>query len=93
VQPVPAGSVPEGSIMTASLSRPRPSRPRPAVPSVPPVQIVSAPWAAALAEPLTSGRYEWVMGEDGALVPVACRDAAAATPPVRRGRLAGLLRR
>jgi len=57
--------------------RPRPSRPRPhrLDPVVaPPVEEASAPWAALLAEPLASGRFEWVMGPEGALVPVAVAD-------------------
>ena len=69
--------------------RPRPSRPLPVRVSpaaAPPVEDTSAPWAALLAEPLADGAFEWVMGPDGALVPVAVGSGERTSSP-RRGRL------
>jgi hypothetical protein len=57
----------------ATTSRPRPG---PGFRVAPPAPDSYAPWAAALAEPLATGRYHWVMSEDGALVPVALSDDA-----------------
>ena len=68
--------------------RPRPSRPSPVRVSpaaAPPAEDTSAPWAALLAEPLQAGTFEWVMGPDGALVPVAVGTGERACSP-RRGR-------
>lgn len=82
--------------MTSSVStstRPRPSRPLPArvVPAAaPPVEDTSAPWAALLAEPLEAGAFEWVMGSDGALVPVALGSGERSAAP-RRNRLVSRL--
>ena len=75
--------------MTASVStsaRPRPSRPLPvrvAPAAAPPVDDTSAPWAALLAEPLETGAFEWVMGSDGALVPVAVGPGDGSAVPRR----------
>ena len=83
--------------MTTSVAvstRPRPSRPLPVRVSpaaAPPVEATSAPWAALLAEPLASGAFEWVMGPDGALVPVAV-DRGEGSSTARRRRLVSRLR-
>lgn len=75
--------------MTSSVAvRPRPSRPLPvrvAPAAAPPADDTSRPWAALLAEPLAGGAFEWVLGEDGALVPVALGAGERAAAP-RRGR-------
>ena len=74
--------------------RPRPSRPLPArvaPAAAPAVEATSAPWAALLAEPLTTGAFEWVMGPDGALVPVAV-DRGEGSSTARRRRLVSRLR-
>ena len=74
--------------------RPRPSRPLPArvaPAAAPAVEATSAPWAALLAEPLADGAFEWVMGPDGALVPVPAGSAERTSAP-RRRRLVNRLR-
>ncbi len=82
--------------MTTSLTtsvRPRPSRPLPAriaPAAAPPVEPSSAPWAALLAEPLEAGAFEWVMGVDGALVPVATGGSDRSDAP-RRARFVSRL--
>jgi hypothetical protein len=77
-----------------ATSRPRPGPGFPVAPPAP--ESAYASWAAVLAEPLTTGRFHWVMNEDGALVPVAVSDDDAARPTSRTSfgtRLAALLGR
>ena len=81
------------AVPVAVSVRPRPSRPRPAPvtpAAAPAVENTSAPWAALLAEPLEAGRFEWVMGAEGALVPVALGGGEHPSTP-RRGRLVNRL--
>ena len=80
-------------LTSTETSRPLPG---PGFPVAPPAPDSYAPWAAVLAEPLTPGRFHWVMSEDGALIPVALSDDAAERQPGRTpfaARLAGLIGR
>ena len=76
--------------MTRSVAtpvRPRPSRPLPvrvAPAAAPPFESTSAPWAALLAETLAEGSFEWVMGPDGVLLPVALDAGGRTSSPQRR---------
>jgi len=78
-----------------TTTRPRPTRPLPQrvePATAPPVEASSTPWAALFAEPLEAGGFEWVMGPDGALMPVPL-GAGARPVTAKRGWLAGRRRR
>ena len=64
------------SVVTA---RPRPN---PGYRVAPPVTDAFAPWVSALDDELGAGDYQWVLGADGALVPmpVAEQDGTTARP-------------
>jgi hypothetical protein len=46
----------------------------------PPAPQVFTPWATVLEQHAASDRYEWVLGDDGVLVPVPTSDDGPASP-------------
>jgi hypothetical protein len=81
------------ALETVHASRPLPG---PGYRVAPPALDAYAPWAAVLEHSLTPGQYTWVMGAEGALVPVPLPEDEAATLRTRTAvgvRLSALLRR
>lgn len=70
----------------AHRTRPIPgARPNPGYRVAPPVTDAYAPWVSVLHDGLEFGEYRWVVGADGALVPmpIADEDASVARPKRR----------
>jgi hypothetical protein len=83
------------SLVEPELDAPRP-RPNPGYRVAPPVADAFAPWVSVLDEDLDAREYQWVLGADGALVPMALpaeEPADATGRRTRLGRFAHLLGR
>lgn len=69
------------SLVDAEVNAPR-RRPNPGYRVAPPVTDAFTPWVSALDDELEFGEYRWILGPDGALVPIpiADKDEVAARP-------------
>lgn len=72
------------SVVDADVDSPR-RRPNPGYRVAPPVTDAFTPWVSALDDELEFGEYRWILGADGALVPmpVSDEDDASARPKRR----------
>lgn len=71
------------SVVDAELDNPR-RRPNPGYKAAPPVTDAYTPWVSALDDELQSGEYRWILGADGALVPIPLADQNEATVRPKR---------